>query len=41
METIIAAIISAAAAIIVCVITNKAQHDIKDLKGYHKPTPVN
>lgn len=81
METIIAAAISAAAAILVCVITNRAQHaktvallqykfdelekkvnkhnqiiertyilegqmkeaqhDIKDLKGYHKPNPVN
>jgi hypothetical protein len=79
METIIAAAISAAAAITVCVITNRAQHaktiallqykfdelekkvdrhngviertyilegqmreaqhDIRDLKGYHKPTP--
>lgn len=79
METIIAAAISAAAAIVVCVLTNRAQHaktiallqykfdemekkvdkhnqviertfklegrmneaehDIRDLKGYHKPTP--
>lgn len=80
METIIAAAISAAAAIAVCVLTNRAQHektvallqykfnelekkvdkhnnlvertyilegkmteaqhDIKDLKGYHRPTSV-
>ena len=80
MDTIIAAAISATAAIIVCVLTNRAQyqktlalleykfnqlekkvdkhngvvertfilegqmkeaqHDIKDLKGYHKPTHV-
>lgn len=79
METIIAAAISAAAAITVCVLTNRAQHaktiallqykfdemekkvdkhnqviertfrlegrmneaehDIRDLKGYHKPSP--
>lgn len=79
MENIIAAAISAAAAILVCVLTNRAQHaktvallqykfdeiekkvdkhnqviertyilegqmreaqhDIRDLKGYHKPTP--
>lgn len=80
METILAAAISAAAAIVVCVINNRAQHaktvallqykfdemekkvdkhnqviertfilegrmneaehDIRDLKGYHKPAPV-
>lgn len=80
METILAAAISAATTLIVCLINNRsqhakttalleykfkelekkvdkhnqviertyilegqmkeAQHDIKDLKGYHKPTPV-
>ena len=80
METIIAAAISAATTLVVCLLTNRAQqsrtaalleykfdelekkvdkhnkviertfqlegrmneaeHDIRDLKGYHKPTPV-